>query len=207
MGAKHHSSKGFELFFAFWRRYHPLDNFHYQWVKDHLKILVVKRGEVLEPQGHASEISYFVAKGILARADDDPNTGKRKIMSLALPNMALMTTVHLHSHSIRPGNIIALRPGIIIALPHSVLRRFQEYEKSVDTLVDVFCNKEKRQLILLQQLLRECSSFERYLNFIQLMPEIRAVTSQTEQAALLDISRNTIQRATYFLATRKKRRK
>ncbi|WP_343564067.1 hypothetical protein [Sphingobacterium sp.] len=207
MSAKHHFNKGLKLFFAFWEKYHELDNFHYQWAKDHLKVLVVKRGDVLEPPGHRTEISYFVATGMLARAEDNSNTSKRKITSLALPNMALMSTVHLHSHSIRPGEIIALRPGIIIALPHHVLRRFQEYEKSVDTLVDVFCNKEKRQLILLQQLLREYSSFDRYLSFVELMPEIRAVTSQTEQAALLDISRNTIQRASYFLATRKIRRK
>lgn len=207
MANRYYVNKGLKLFFAFWRKYHELDNFHYQWAKDHLKVLVVKRGEVLEPPGHTSEVSYFVATGLLARAEDDPATGKRKITSLAPPNMGLMSTVHLHSHSIRPGAIVALRQGIVIALPHQVLRHFQEYEKSVDTLVDVFCNKEKRQLILLQQLLREYSSFERYLSFSQLMPEIRAVTSQLEQAALLDISRNTIQRATYYLATQKKRRK
>lgn len=195
---------GLKLLLEFWSRYHKLDNFHYQWAKDHLKTIYVRRGDDLDL---SATTSYFVARGLLARVEEDPITGKRKIMSLALPNMALLGTVHLHSHQVQAGKIIALRAGILVTLPHAMLRQFQAIEKSVDTLIDILNNKEKRQLTLLREATLGYSPFERYLNFARLLPEIKAVSTQMEQADLLGISRDTVQQAQYFLATHKMHRK
>lgn len=195
---------GLKPLLDFWGRYQSLDNFHYQWAKDHLKIIFVKRHEVLEL---SASTSYFVAKGLLARVEEDPLTLKRKIMSLALPNMALLCTVHLYSQHIQPGKLVALRSGILVSLPHTALRQFQADEKSIDTLIDIFSNKEKRQLALLREATMGFSPFDRYLNFARLLPEIKAVTTQIEQADLLNISRDTVQQAQYFLATAKIHRK
>ncbi len=191
------------LLFDFWGKYHTIANFHYQWAKDNLKIRAVKRGEQLTQAGHHLDMTYFVAKGLLARVEENPETGKRRILSLAIPNMALMTTHHLYTHNLHKGDVVALRSGIIIAIPHHVLRQFQEQEKSIDTLIDVLGNKKKRQLILLRQATLGCSPFDRYLNFSRLLPEIKAVTTQQEQADLLGISRHTVQLAQYFLLTGK----
>jgi len=192
-----------KLLFDFWGKYHTIDHFHYQWVKDNLKIRAVKRGERLTQAGHHLDMTYFVAKGLLARVEENAETGKRRILSLAIPNMALMTTHHLYTHNLHKGDLVALRPGIIIAIPHHVLRQFQEQEKSIDTLIDVLGNKKKRQLVLLRQATLGYSPFDRYLNFVRLLPEIKAVTTQQEQADLLGISRHTVQLAQYFLLTGK----
>jgi len=134
---------GLKLLFDFWGKYHAIDSFHYQWAKDNLKVKIVKRGEQLNPADRHSEMTYFVAKGLLARVEENAETGKRRIMSLAIPNMALMTTNHLYTHNLHSGHIVALRSGIIIAIPHHALRQFQEQEKSIDTLIDVLGNKRK----------------------------------------------------------------
>lgn len=207
MTIKRNSKTGFKLLFEFWGRYHTLENFHRQWAKDHLKVVIVRRGDLLGSSFSPAEASYFVAEGLLARIEEEPHSGKRKIMSIAPPNMALMNTRHLHSHHLHPSKIIALRSGIIVTLSHKVLREFQVLEKSVDTLIDIFGNKEKRQLALLREATLGYPPFDRYLNFERLLPEIRAVTTQQEQADLLDISRNTVQQAQYFLATKKMPRK
>lgn len=194
---------GLKLLFDFWGKYHAIDSFHHQWAKDNLKVKIVKRGEQLRPTDRPLEMTYFVATGLLGRIEENPDSGKRKIMSLAIPNMALMTTNHLYTHNLSPGNIVALRSGIIITIPHPVLRQFQEQEKSIDTLIDVLSNKKKRQLALLRRATLGYSPFERYLNFAKLLPEIKAVTTQIEQADLLGISRHTVQEAQYFLTTGK----
>ncbi|WON96111.1 hypothetical protein [Sphingobacterium sp. UGAL515B_05] len=203
MSIKHNPKAGFKLLFDFWGKYHAIDHFHYQWVKDNLKVKIVKRGEQLSSADRHSEMTFFVAKGLLARVEENTETGKRRIMSLAIPNMALMTTNHLYTHHLHSGRIVALRSGIIIAIPHSVLRQFQEQEKSIDTLIDILGNKKKRQLVLLRQATLGYSPFERYLNFARLLPEIKAATTQIEQADLLGISRHTVQQAQYFLLTGK----
>ncbi|HAT92069.1 MAG TPA: hypothetical protein DCS36_06665 [Sphingobacterium sp.] len=203
MSINHNPTAGFKLLFDFWGKYHTIDHFHYQWVKDNLKVKIVKRGEQLSPVDRHTEMTYFVAKGLLARVEENNETGKRRIMSLAIPNMALMTTNHLYTNHLHSGHIVALRSGIIIAIPHHVLRQFQEQEKSIDTLIDVLGNKKKRQLVLLRQATLGYSPFERYLNFTRLLPEIKAVTTQQEQADLLGISRHTVQLGQYFLLTGK----
>lgn len=203
MSTKHSVKAGLKLLFEFWRKYHPIDNFHYQWAKDNLKVRIVKRGELLNTADRPSEMTYFVATGLLARVEENVETGKRKIMSIAIPNMALMTTNHLYTHNLYPGDIVALRSGIIITIPHHALRHFQEHEKSIDTLIDVLSNKKKKQLALLRRATLGYSPFDRYLNFAKLLPEIKASTTQIEQADLLGISRHTVQQAQYFLLTGK----
>jgi len=203
MTNKRSPKAGLKLLLDFWGKYHTIDNFHYQWAKDNLSVRTVKRGEQLNATEHHSEMTYFVATGLLARIEENPDTGKRKIMSLAIPNMALMTTNHLYTHNLHPGNIVALRSGIIIAIPHLILRQFQENEKSIDTLIDVLSNKKKRQLALLRRATLGHSPFERYLHFAKLLPEIKAATTQIEQADLLGISRHAVQEAQYFLLTGK----
>ncbi|QIH35496.1 hypothetical protein [Sphingobacterium sp. DR205] len=203
MTDKRSHKAGLKLLFDFWGKYHTIDNFHYQWAKDNLKVKTVKRGEQLNSTDHHQEMTYFVATGLLARIEVNPDTGKRKIMSIAIPNMALMTTNHLYTHNLHPGNIVALRSGIIITIPHLILRQFQENEKSIDTLIDVLSNKKKRQLALLRRATLGHSPFKRYLHFAKLLPEIKAATTQIEQADLLGISRHAVQEAQYFLLTGK----
>ena len=199
---KHSPKAGLKLLFDFWGKYHTLEHFHHQWAKDNLKIRIVRRGEQLNASDRPLEMTYFVATGLLARVEK-ADTSRRKIMSIAIPNMALMTTSHLYTQHLYPGDIVALRAGIIITIPHPVLRQFQEHEKSIDTLIDVLSNKKKRQLAHLRRATLGYSPFERYLNFVKLLPEIKALTTQVEQADLLGISRHTVQQAQYFLLTGK----
>lgn len=192
---------GLQHLLNFWGKYHLLDNFHQQWAADHLKPVRVKRGDILMPSVNSIGMSYFVATGLLARVEEDTETGKPKIISIAIPGMALMSTYHLYTIRAQPGKITALRSGIIVTIPHLALRQFHEHEKSIDTLIDVLSNKKKRQLVLLRQVMLLRSAFERYLSFVHLLPEIKALTTQIEQANLLGISRHTVQQAQYFLLT------
>src|SRR5690606_36994704 len=130
-----------------------------------------------------------------------------KITSIAIPHLSLTSTSHLYSHTPTRGDIVALRSGIAIAIPYEAIVDFKESEPTIETLTDVLTNRKKRQLETYLKVIHSTSPFQRYLLFDQLMPEIRSVTSQNEQADFLEISRRTVQEASYFLLTGKRHRK
>jgi hypothetical protein len=59
--------------------------------------------------------------------------------------------LYLYTHHLHSGHIVALRSGIIIAIPHLAFRQFQEQENPSITLIDVLGNKKARQLFCLDR--------------------------------------------------------
>lgn len=201
------NNRGLQFLLALWGKYGELTPWHEEWARRHIEVIKVKRGDVLSWPGDRQKKVYFVCTGMLARIAEANEQHKRQIMSLALPQSALATSTHLYRNTPHEGNIVALRAGIIVAIPYKAIRAYKEDEPMVETLIDILINKKKRQLETHVQVLRTTSPFQRYLLFDALMPEIQSATSQQEQAEFLGISRRTVQEARYFLLTGHRPRK
>ncbi|TYR36339.1 Crp/Fnr family transcriptional regulator [Sphingobacterium phlebotomi] len=209
MPAIRKNNKGFRLLFEFWSKYHQLDASHIAWARTHVGIVPVRRGQVLHRVGEKRRMVFLVCEGLLARVDyiEFKERIKRKITSIALPHFALTSTSHLYSRTPTSGDIVALRSGIVIIIPYDAIISFKEDDPAVETLIDVLTNRKKRQLETYLRVIHSTSPFQRYLLFDRLMPEIRRVTNQNEQADFLGISRRTVQEASYFLLTGKRPKK
>lgn len=209
MPAIRKNNRGFRLLLEFWSKYHQLDVSHIAWAHTHTRVVRVKRGEVLHCNGERRRMVFLVCEGIIARVDyiEFKDRIKRKITSIAVPHFALTSTSHLYSRTPIGGDIVALRSGIVIAIPYEAILSFKKIVLAVDTFANVLTNRKKRQLETYLKVIHSTSPFQRYLLFDQLMPEIRSVTNQNEQADFLGISRRTVQEASYFLLTGKRPRK
>ena len=209
MSAIRKNNRGFRLLFEFWSKYYQLDPSHIAWAHAHVGIVPVRRSQVLHRDGDRRRMVYLVCEGLLAREEYVvfEDRIKRKITSIALPHFALTSTSHLYSRTPIRGDIVALRSGMAIVIPYEAIVNFKESESAIGTLTDVLTNRKKRQLETYLKVIHSTSPFQRYLLFDQLMPEIRNVTSQNEQADFLGISRRTVQEASYFLLTGKRHRK
>lgn len=203
------NNPGLQSLLQFWARYCALTSWHEAWARRHIEVIPVRRGDMLSWEGDRQKMVYFVCKGMLGRVTETENGNpiKRQITSIALPGFALMTSTHLYRNTRHEGDIVALRSGIIVAIPYKAIKTYKEEEPMVETLIDILINKKKRQLETHVQILRTTSPFQRYLLFDALMPEIQSATSQQEQADFLGISRRTVQEASYFLLTGKRPQK
>lgn len=195
------NNPGLQSLLKFWGRYCELTLWHEAWARQRIKVIPVRRGDVLSWTGDRQKMVYFVCKGILARVTETEvkDQTKRQITSIAMPGLALTSTTHLYRSTPHEGNIIALRSGIVVAIPYKTIKAYKEIEPTVETLIDILINKKKRQVETHLQILHPTSAFQRYILFDTLLPEIRNATSQKEQADFLGISRDTVQKAQKFL--------
>lgn len=203
------NNPGLRFLIDFWSKYCPLEPWHTEWTRTRVKVQgELKKNHCLYLQGEAQKNVYLVTKGMLARADYDPDTGKRRILSVALPGMALMTTSHLYSGTPSVGDIVVLRPNSrVVEIPYRSILEFKEKEPHIDTLINVLGNKKRKQMMALRITTHGTKPFESYLRFIDELPELHETLTQKETAQLLGISKTTIQSAHYYHITGKHRKK
>jgi CRP-like cAMP-binding protein len=146
-------------------------------------------------EGQKQKDVYFVSQGALARIIYDSNY-KMHILSIALPEMALMSTAHLFSPTPSVGNIIALHANTrIIRIPYKALKHVQQDIPEVNTLISILNNKKKKQLAQLRIVSSISSTIDRYLYFAENMKNLKIYLTHKEAAQLLGISINSIYRA------------
>lgn len=201
------NNPGLRFLISYWSKYCTLEPWHTDWARRHIRIPdSLRKGDVLYLDGDRQKNVYLVARGLLARVQY--HDGKRQILSIALPGMALMTTDHLYSRTPSKGDIVVLRPHtIVIEIPYRAIRDFKDREPAIDTLIDVLGNKKRKQMATLRSATLGIKPFESYLRFVNELPELHHALTQTEAAQLLGISKTTLQSAHYFLVTGKHRKK
>src|SRR5690606_11774193 len=128
----------------------------------------------------------------------------RRIRSVALPGMALMTTGHLHSRTPSKGDIIVLHAKtMVLEIPYRPIIEVSQYQMQAKILQSVLTTKKTKQATRLSRVLQENDPIKRYTLFAQELPELNDMLTQIEQAELLSISRKSLQRAQYFRLTGK----
>lgn len=181
---------------AFWKKHCALEMHHIEWIKENIEInKPLSKGDIIYLEGQKQKYVYFVSRGAIARTIYDSNY-KTHILSIALPEMALMSTAHLYSATPSAGNIIALHSNTrIIKIPYKALKHVQQDFPEVNTLISILSNKKKKQLAQLRILSSISSTIDRYLYFAENMKNLKASLTHKEAAQLLGISINSIYRA------------
>lgn len=186
----------FRYLMDFWSKYCPLEDEHALWVLQHATPLHLDSREYLYLSGQKQKNLYFVVRGLLARIEFDQHSDKRRILSIALPGMATMSTGHLYSHTPSHGDIVALRSNTdVLRFPYTALKEGKVKDTRIDTLIDVLNNKEKKYLSVLRRACMSNIPYRRYLQFAEHMPELRRILTHSECADLLGISLSTVHRA------------
>ena len=199
------NNPGLRFLLAYWKKYCQLEPWHTDWARRYIRIQNgIRRGQTLYLEGDHQKKVYFVTQGMLARVRYN-DKGKRQLLSVALPGMALMCTDHLYSHTPSKGDIVVLRPRtVVVDIPYRAIVAFNEQEPQLNTLLHILTNKKKKQMTTLSRILHETDPFARHLLFVHDMPDLQALLTQVEQAELLCISRKTVQRSQYYLLTGRK---
>lgn len=196
------NNPSYQYMVRFWSKYCELEDIHLQWLKKHADIRSnLKRGQVLHFDGDPQKIVFIVTKGLVGRVTESEKTGKRKIISVGIPGMALMTTKHLYSSSPSIGSLIVLRSGTeIVSFKYRSILEFRIIERNTDILIGVFTNKKKEQLNAFRRIALEESAFDKCLLFTKEFPLFFQILSHQEIADILSISKRTVQAVSSYLA-------
>lgn len=188
-----------------WQKHCRLEDWHIAWAKQHILVLnKLQKEQTLLLAGEKAKNVYLVMQGMLARVDYKGKDSKRRILDLALPGMAFITTPHLYNPKPSTGDIIVLRSKTtVIKISYKSILALKEQEPQTNTIIHLLGTKRDKLREAVLQVLREGNSLSRYLLFAESMPELQRLLTQAEQAQLLNISRNTVQRGQYFLLTGK----
>ncbi|WP_160069122.1 Crp/Fnr family transcriptional regulator [Sphingobacterium bovisgrunnientis] len=192
------NNPAFVFLMNYWKKHCILENSHYLWIQNHIEIKSkISKNTAIHLYGERSKVVYFVCKGALARIHYDKNY-KLHIDHIALPGMALMSTIHIYSNTLSEGDIISIQPNSsYIIIKYKDIHQGIQHSPELETLINIFSNKIKKQIIALNVILHESTPLERYCRFINLLPELHQLLTQSEQSSLLNISRRTIQRIQY----------
>lgn len=209
MPAIRKNNRGLRLLLALWSKHVPLTAWHEAWASANVRIRRgFRRQDVLYEEGQRQKNIYLAIEGLLARVSFDPSNGRRQILSVALPGMALMTTDHLYSSTPSKSDICILRSNtIVVQIPYAAIKNFYEQEPNLSTLINVIGNKKKKQLAALRRISLDPHPVSACTQFLRDMPELHQVLTQQEIADLLGISRSSVQEAEYLHATGKRRQK
>lgn len=177
------------------RKYSPADDQHEQWLVDNCSLLDLRRGDVLDiPKGRINHKFYFVIEGMIAWVQYDSQHRKRKIISIALAEMAIQSSRHLYSTTPLEGELIALRKCKVLAIPYTILKEANSQDLCLNIFLDALQNKSTRQFSILREISMITKPlFKRYQYFLEKLPELMPLKIQ-ERADLLSISRSTLNR-------------
>lgn len=184
---------------------------HESWVNRHIKYKLYPKGTCLHEEGSIAEQFFYICSGILARMthEEQPEANKitRKILTVGLPNMGILTTDHLFTSTQNAWNIMTLRPSHILTIPYHKLKAIKEKEPIFSALLQALSSKKTRLLNRLRRIDMIREAVPRYMEFTRLLPELDKLLLQEEKQDLLQISRSTINRANYMLLTGRDKRK
>lgn len=179
-----------------WRQYSPLGSEELQWLEEHAQPVTVRRGTLLfSPEEQRSSV-FVVCQGLLATMTWDEQ-GKRSIARFLPPYHAALTHYNFYSSQTVPHSIFALRKSSFISLQISALKQYKEEHPAASNLVHILMARSGKQYQIKTNLLLISNEVERYMAFYQheYMKPFRLITSHTEQADYLGISRMSIHRA------------
>ncbi len=189
----HHHNRAFKNLINRWSRFCDLKPEHIRWAKQNLQAIRTRKGQFLFEEERPKMTLFIVDQGAIINVVNN-SLGKPTILNLAVPQMALSTTAHLHSNKPIAGSIQVIRPGQVLCLPYKDLKKWINQDQNINTLVSILFNKQIRFLYLLNQVRGQHTPLERYQHFHRLLPEIASFLNQHQQAQMLGISRSTLQK-------------
>ncbi|MEN5054536.1 Crp/Fnr family transcriptional regulator [Sphingobacterium kitahiroshimense] len=207
MGTYYTEKEVLQDFYSYWEKiYPPLEDFHRNWLAKNAQILRVKKGQVLYESDHQQENLYIVLRGLLVKERYTICNNNKQILTVALPNMGFFTTMHYYSHSPALGDIVAVRPGIVLQIPYKKIKPYRNNDKGIDTLLQLLMHKKKYQLDHLRAMDGITLATDRLFYLADNLPDLYRNLSRQELARLLLTSESSIYRAKNLFLRRKNSR-
>lgn len=196
MGTYYTEKEALQSFYSYWKKRHPsLEDFHKNWLEQNAQILRVKKGQVLYKSDDQQKNLYIVLRGLLVKERCTASTNQKLILTVALPNMGFFTTMHYYSQSPALGDIVAIRPGMILQIPYKKIKPYRTNDKGIDTLLQLLMNKKKYQLDHLRAMDGITLTIDRLFYLVDYLPGLYRELAQKELARLLHVSESSIYRA------------
>jgi len=207
MGTYYTEKEALQDFYTYWEKiYPPLEDFHCNWLAKNAQILRVKKGQVLYESDDQQENLYIVLRGLLVKERYTSCKESKQILTVALPNMGFFTTMHYYSQSPALGDIVAVRPGIVLQIPYRKIKPYRNNDTGIDTLMELLVNKKKYQLDHLRAMDGITLATDRLFYLADNLPDIYYELAQNELARLLHVSESSIYRAKNLFLRRKNSR-
>ncbi|MCS3556203.1 MULTISPECIES: Crp/Fnr family transcriptional regulator [unclassified Sphingobacterium] len=204
MGTYYTEKEVLQDFYSYWEKiYPPLEDFHRNWLAKNAQILRVKKGQVLYESDDQQENLYIVLRGLLVKERYTSCSDNKQILTVALPNMGFFTTMHYYSKSPALGDIVAVRPGIVLQIPYKKIKPYRNNDKGIDTLLQLLMHKKKYQLEHLRAMDGITLTTDRLFYLADNLPDLYRNLSRQELARLILASESSIYRANRILARRK----
>lgn len=196
MGNYYTEKEVLQDFYSYWEKiYPPLEDFHRNWLEKNAQILRVKKGQVLYESDDQQENLYIVLRGLLVKERYTACNDSKQILTVALPNMGFFTTMHYYSQSPALGDIVAVRPGIVLQIPYKKIKPYRNNDKGIDTLLQLLMHKKKYQLEHLRAMDGITLVTDRLFYVADNLPDLYRNLSRQELAKLLLSSESSIYRA------------
>lgn len=207
MGTYYTEKEVLQDFYSYWEKIYPsLEDFHRNWLEKNAQILRVKKGQVLYKSDDQQENLYIVLRGLLVKERYTSCTESKQILTVALPNMGFFTTMHYYSQSPALGDIVAVRPGIILQIPYKKIKPYRNNDKGIDTLMQLLMHKKKYQLDHLRAMDGITLVTDRLFYVADNLSDLYRNLSRQELARLILTSESSIYRAKNLFLRRKNSR-
>lgn len=207
MGTYYTEKEVLQDFYSYWEKiYPPLEDFHRNWLEKNAQILRVKKGQVLYESDDQQENLYIVLRGLLVKERYTACNDSKQILTVALPNMGFFTTMHYYSQSPALGDIVAVRPGIVLQIPYRKIKPYRNNDKGIDTLLQLLMHKKKYQLEHLRAMDGITLVTDRLFYLADNLPDLYRNLNRQELAKLLLTSESSIYRAKNLFLRRKNSR-
>ncbi|MEN5435973.1 MULTISPECIES: Crp/Fnr family transcriptional regulator [Sphingobacterium] len=204
MGIYYTEKEALQDFYVYWRKiYPPFEDFHRNWLEKNAQILHVKKGQVLYESDGQQENLYIVLRGFLVKERYISCNDNKQILTVALPNMGFFTTMHYYSQSPALGDIVAIKPGIVLQIPYKKIKSYRNNDKGIDTLLQLLIHKKKYQLDHFRVMDAISLATDRLFYLADQLPELYRNLTYNELARLLHVSESSIYRAKKKLVTRR----
>ncbi|MGA6117032.1 Crp/Fnr family transcriptional regulator [Sphingobacterium anhuiense] len=207
MGTYYTEKEALQDFYTYWEKiYPPLEDFHRNWLAKNAQILRVKKGQVLYESDDQQENLYIVLRGLLVKERYTACNDNKQILTVALPNMGFFTTMHYYSKSPALGDIVAVRPGIVLQIHYKKIKPYRNNDTGIDTLLQLLMHKKKYQLEHLRAMDGITLVTDRLFYVADNLPDLYRNLSRQELAKLLLTSESSIYRAKNLFLRRKNSR-
>ncbi|KKX47299.1 hypothetical protein L950_0227240 [Sphingobacterium sp. IITKGP-BTPF85] len=111
--------------------------------------------------------------------------------------------MHYYSQSPALGDIVAIKPGIVLQIPYKKIKSYRNNDKGIDTLLQLLIHKKKYQLDHFRVMDAISLATDRLFYLADQLPELYRNLTYNELARLLHVSESSIYRAKKKLVTRR----
>lgn len=164
--------------------------------------LTIKKNYILLNQGEFSKHTFFVEKGLLRQFSLNEN-GKEHILSFAPENWLVTDRDSAYFNQPSIYNIQALEDSLVVLIDQAFLDKLAELVPGFTAYNNRLLHNHIRHLQDRIGLLLSATAEERYLNFVQMYPDVLMRVPQTMVASYLGITPESLSRVRKEIAHKK----